>query len=348
MDINQEFMAQQQLRNSMIDRKQALEEKKQELLEKQEPRKKIEEEIGGPLLGEAMNRILKNEYMKKGLSKVGVTSEDLEKLGDIIKSKNKEDLLKFVKDKGQNTLNDLKNDLKQKVNNLVPNIQNKVKQATKEDNIHVKRLKTAQDLDERYDKLTREGKAQVDNATKAYEPIVENNQADVEKNFDALAGIRENVISKMEDSGETKTIVSQLPEIDDPNSVFDGLDDIKPASLPSINNLPKVQSVLTSPDNKISIDGLDDIQKEASNKLSSVVSKGEDLLSDVKSGAEKAGKGLLEGLGEAGSEGFIDPITDAVGLVTGLGSVLDSIFDTKKVNVPTPLQVTSSYTPGVL
>ena len=315
MDINQEFMAQQQLRNSMIDRKQALEEKKQELLEKQEPRKKIEEEIGGPLLGEAMNRILKNEYMKKGLSKVGVTSEDLEKLGDIIKSKNKEDLLKFVKDKGQNTLNDLKNDLKQKVNNLVPNIQNKVKQATKEDNIHVKRLKTAQDLDERYDKLTREGKAQVDNATKAYEPIVENNQADVEKNFDALAGIRENVISKMEDSGETKTIVSQLPEIDDPNSVFDGLDDI---------------------------------QKEASNKLSSVVSKGEDLLSDVKSGAEKAGKGLLEGLGEAGSEGFIDPITDAVGLVTGLGSVLDSIFDTKKVNVPTPLQVTSSYTPGVL
>ena len=341
MDINQSMMVQQQIRNSLQDKRQAILDAKEELAQKQAPRKQVEELIGAPLTGEALNRILKSKYIKKGFSKIGFSSEDID---NISKIKNKGDLLNFLKKKGYNTLDDMKNDIKSKVNNLIPNIENKVNNVTKQGNIHQERFQKAQDLDERYNNLTTEGKSQVDAATEAYEPIVENSQQDVENNFDNLAGIRENVISKMEDSLETKTI-PDLPTITNPGSVFDGLED---STIPKINNLPSVNSIVSSGENMISKDGLDNIAGRASSLLQSVKSGASDLVQTVKSGASKVGEGLLTGLGEAGSEGFLDPVTDIVGLATGIGSLLDGIFDTKKISPIQGVQQTSSYAAGVL
>ena len=72
MDLTRQFQQSQevqQLQDKRDELQQQAQAKAQAALDlADQPKKIIEEGLGGPLVGEAMNRILKSKYVKKGLS----------------------------------------------------------------------------------------------------------------------------------------------------------------------------------------------------------------------------------------------------------------------------------------
>ena len=344
----QERQASTQLEDKRQEAIQEAQAKAQAVLDQaKSSRDTVQEMLGGPLVGEAMNRILKSNYIGKGLKKIGITDEDIQELTKI---GSKEDLLNFMKKKGAGKASKMIEQLKAKAKNieLSDSVQNKIqslpdKTDGKSSKVDTKDpvvndtddiLTKTKELDGRYDNLTEEGKSYVDGVTSN---LTKMNNSDDAKNY--LVN-REQEIKVQEDSGQMID-PGTLPEVDDPNSVFDDMTDIPKA----VNNLPSKPSIFSNTDNILSdakktgtdlansaSDALSDITSKATGEVTDAVTG---TLSDLAEGAVASGAGL-------------DPITDAIGLFAGLGSVLSGALDTADkaapVNIP---NVGSTYTGGV-
>ena len=312
-----------------------------------QPKKLLEEGLGGPLVGEAMNRVLTSKYVRKGLSYVDITENDINQLSKI---GSKEDLLNFIKKKGAGKASKLIEQLKAKSRSLKLSdaVQNKIQslpdktdgKATKVDGSDPvvddtdDILSKAKELDDRYDNLTDEGKSFVDGTPGTSEEM--NDMQDVRN---TLVN-REQAIQIQEDAMETRTQPS-LPEVDNPNSVFDDMTDTPKA----VNNLPSKPSIFSNTDNILS--DADKTGTDLANSASDALKKG---ASDLASSADDVVTGAMSDLAEGAvaSGGGIDPITDAIGLIAGLGSVLAGAFDSPGVAKVAQLpRIGSTYTAGV-
>lgn len=346
MDLTQQYQSQQLSQQMQESRKTGMERARltaQTALDSAEGKKKlVEEAIGGPLLGEAMNHILRSKYIKKGLSYVDITENDINQLSNI---GSKEDLLNFMKKKGVDKASKLIEQLKTKARslNLPDAAQDKIeslpdktdgKALPSEPDDTDDILNKAKILDDRYDNLTQEGKDFVDESPGTSEDM--NDMQDVRN---SLAN-REQAISTQEDAMETKTQPS-LPEVDDPNSVFeDNIDIPKP-----VDNLPSKSSIFSDTDNILG--NVDKTGTDLANSASAALKKG---AGDLAGGADDLVTSTMADLAEGAvaSGGGLDPIMDAVGLIAGLGSVLAGAFSSDDVaKVKAAPLIGSTFTAGV-
>lgn len=320
----------------------------------------IEEAIGAPLLGKGVNKIMRSKTLRSVFKKAGTSPEELEKLAKM----NPAEKLEFLKSKGVNSLKEYTDKLASKAKAGVSdaedviakgkNIVNKVAQADKEGG---------------------------DAASKLVDKASVDSPEDIEK----LGDDTDSLLSQIAEArAKASKALDDEPEEPEAEALGNDAEQEVQTGLRSVDSYATDSSRLLGADEDISTftSKANDFYQAAKSTVSSAASGVSDFASSVKEGVSEtvsAAKGAIgdaatsaastvaaalpesvtaaaaattEAVGGviASSQGYIDPITDLIGLAVGLSGVImgaESSPDKAKVVIPKIPEVYSSYVSGV-
>lgn len=320
----------------------------------------IEEAIGAPLLAKGLNKVMRSKTLRGVFKKAGTSPEELEKFAKMDAGEK----LEFLKSKGSKTAQEFADKLASKAKEGV-NVSDDVIAKGKNFVNNVAKADAGQDSPVNIDDLKKMSPEETDNYVKA-------NTASETTDIDVENPLFDNTISDIKET-----------DLDNPFASIGG-----DSSQLAQTGMQETRSFATTPENLLGDEVSDfsskanDFYNAAKSTVSSAAESIGDFASSVKSGVSDVASAVKSGVSDvatstgeavasvlpesvtsavsatteavgtaiAGSQGFIDPITDVIGLLAGLAGVIggaESTADKAKEIIPTTPEVFSSYTPGI-
>jgi len=312
----------------------------------------IEEAIGAPLLGKGVNKIMRSKTLRGIFKKAGTSPEELEKLAKMSSA----DRAAFLKDKGVSSIKEFADKLGAKAKDGVKDAKdviakakdtvNKVAQADKEGGDAAKQVA---------DKASVDTPEDIEQMGKDMAKTTEDSVSDLFYNplFDktALGDDAERAVqSGMKTADSYATDTSRLLGADEDAATFASkANDFYQAAKSGVSSASGAISDFASSARQ----GVSDVASAAKGAVvDAATSAGEAVASVLPESVTAAATATTEAVGGAiaSSQGFIDPITDFIGLAVGLAGVIggaESSPDKAALVVPKIPEVYSSYVPGV-
>ena len=311
-------------------------------------RSTIEEAVGAPLLAKGLNKIMRSKALKGVFKKAGTSPEELEKFAKM----NPAEKLEFLKSKGANTVKEYTDKLASKAKEGVNVSEDVIAKGKKLVN-DVAKADAGKDSSVSIDNLKKMSPEETDNFIKSN---TASETTDINVNnplFENISNIKETDLDNPFSSiGNDSTLVPQT-----------GLQEARSFATSPENMLSNEASNFTSKANdfyqsaKSAISdvassvktGVSDVAQTVKTGVSEAVSSVADVLPEAVTTAASATSEAI-GTAIAGSQGFIDPITDVIGLFAGLAGVIggaESTPDKAKEIIPQTPEVYSSYISGV-
>ena len=312
----------------------------------------IEEAIGAPLLGKGVNKIMRSKTLRGIFKKAGTSPEELEKLAKMSNAERAE----FFKDKGVKSLKEYTDKLAAKAKDGVKDAKdviakakdtvNKVAQADKEGGDAAKQVAdkasvdTPEDIEQMGNDMAKTTEDSVSDLF--YNPLFDTTALGNDAERAVQSGM------KTVDSYATNT--SRLLGADEDVASFASkANDFYQAAKTGASSASGAISDFASSARQ----GLSDVASAAKGAVvDAATSAGEAVASVLPESVTAAATATTEAVGGAiaSSQGFIDPITDFIGLAVGLAGVIggaESEPDKAPLVIPKIPEVYSSYVPGV-
>ena len=329
----------------------------------------IEEAIGAPLLGKGVNKIMRSKTLRGIFKKAGTSPEELEK---IAKMSNTERAA-FFKDKGVSSIKEYAEKLGVRAKDGVKdakdviakakNTVNKVAQADKEGGDAAKQVadNASVDTPEDIEKMGND----MAKTTEVQNPLFDDNIDSVKDASDLLKEGADNPLFDPQALGNDaeRAVQSGMKSVDsyatDTSRLLGADEDVATFASKANDFYQAAKTGVSSASGAIS-----DFASTARQGVSDVASAAKGAVVDAATSASEAAAAVLpesvtaaaaattEAVGGAiaGSQGFIDPITDFIGLAVGLAGVIggaESSPDKAALVIPKIPEVYSSYVPGV-
>lgn len=312
----------------------------------------IEEAIGAPLLGKGVNKIMRSKTLRGIFKKAGTSPEELEKLAKMSNAERAE----FFKDKGVKSLKEYTDKLAAKAKDGVKDAKdviakakdtvNKVAQADKEGGDAAKQVAdkasvdTPKDIEQMGNDMAKTTEDSVSDLF--YNPLFDTTALGNDAERAVQSGM------KTVDSYATNT--SRLLGADEDVASFASkANDFYQAAKTGASSASGAISDFASSARQ----GLSDVASAAKGAVvDAATSAGEAAAAVLPESVTAAVSATTEAVGGAiaSSQGFIDPITDFIGLAVGLAGVIggaESEPDKAALVIPKIPEVYSSYVPGV-
>ena len=331
----------------------------------------IEEAIGAPLLGKGVNKIMRSKTLRGIFKKAGTSPEELEKLAKMSNTER----AAFFKDKGVSSIKEYAEKLGVRAKNGVDlskaddalakgkNIVNKVAQADKEGGDAAKQVAdkasvdTSKDIEQMGNDMAK--------TTEVQNPLFDDNIDSVKDASDLLKEGADNPLFDPQALGNDaeRAVQSGMKSVDsyatDTSRLLGADEDVASFASKANDFYQAAKTGVSSASGAIS-----DFASTARQGVSDVASAAKGAVVDAATSASEAAAAVLpesvtaaaaattEAVGGAiaSSQGFIDPITDFIGLAVGLAGVIsgaESEPDKASLVIPKIPEVYSSYVPGV-
>ena len=312
----------------------------------------IEEAVGAPLLGKGVNKIMRSKTLRGIFKKAGTSPEELEKLAKMSNTER----AAFFKDKGVSSIKEYVDKLGARAKDGVKDAKdviakakdtvNKVAQADKEGGDAAKQVAdkasvdTPKDIEQMGNDMAKTTEDSVSDLF--YNPLFDTTALGNDAERAVQSGM------KTVDSYATNT--SRLLGADEDVASFASkANDFYQAAKTGASSASGAISDFASSARQ----GLSDVASAAKGAVvDAATSAGEAVASVLPESVTAAVSATTEAVGGAiaSSQGFIDPITDFIGLAVGLAGVIggaESEPDKAALVIPKIPEVYSSYVPGV-
>jgi hypothetical protein len=314
----------------------------------------IEESIGGPLLGTGVNKIMRSKALRAVFKKAGTSPEELAKIAKMSDAEK----VQFFKDKGVNSLKEYTDKLAAKAKDGVKNAEdliakgkntvNKIAQADKEGGDAAKAVadKASVDTPEDIEQMGKDMANAKDVSDLFYNPAFDQT---------ALGNDAERAVqSGMKTVDSYATDTARLLGADEDVATFASkANDFYQAAKSVVSSAPGAISDFASSARQ----GVSDLASATKGAVVDAATSAAEaaaavLPESVTAAATTVATATTEAIGGAiaSSQGFIDPITDFIGLAVGLAGVIggaESDPDKAAEVIPKIPEVYSSYVPGV-
>jgi len=329
----------------------------------------IEEAIGAPLLGKGVNKIMRSKTLRGIFKKAGTSPEELEKLAKMSNTER----AAFFKDKGVKSLKEYTDKLAAKAKDGVKdakdviakakNTVNQVAKADKEGGDAASKVadKASVDTPEDIEKMGND----MIKTTEVQNPLFDDNIDSVKDASDLLKEGADNPLFDPQALGNDaeRAVQSGMRSVDsyatDTSRLLGADEDVATFASKANDFYQAAKSGVSSASGAIS-----DFASSARQGVSDVASAAKGAVVDAATSAGEAAAAVLpesvtaaaaattEAVGGAiaSSQGFVDPITDFIGLAVGLAGVIsgaESEPDKAALVIPKIPEVYSSYVPGV-
>jgi len=329
----------------------------------------IEEAIGAPLLGKGVNKIMRSKTLRGIFKKAGTSPEELEKIAKMSNAERAE----FFKDKGVKSLKEYTDKLAAKAKDGVKdakdviakakNTVNKVAQADKEGGDVASKVadKASVDTPEDIEKMGND----MAKTTEVQNPLFDDNIDSVKDASDLLKEGADNPLFDPQALGNDaeRAVQSGMKSVDsyatDTSRLLGADEDVASFASKANDFYQAAKTGVSSASGAISDfassarQGVSDVASAAKGAVvDAATSAGEAVASVLPESVTAAATATTEAVGGAiaSSQGFIDPITDFIGLAVGLAGVIggaESEPDKAPLVIPKIPEVYSSYVPGV-
>jgi len=322
----------------------------------------IEEAIGAPLLGKGVNKIMRSKTLRGIFKKAGTSPEELEKLAKMSNTER----AAFFKDKGVKSLKEYTDKLAAKAKDGVKDAKdviakakdtvNKVAKADKEGGDAAKQVadKASVDTPEDIEKMGND----MIKTTEVQNPLFDDNIDSVKDASDLLKEGADNPLFDPQALGNdveraAQTGMKSVDSYATDTSRLLGADEDISSFTSKANDFYQAAKTGISDFASTAKTGISDVASATKSAVvDTATSAGEAVASVLPESVTAAVSATTEAVGGAiaSSQGFIDPITDFIGLAVGLAGVIggaESDSDKAALVVPKIPEVYSSYVPGV-